>query len=145
LKDLAEEIPKFLKYLEQLPEIDFSRSRMVFTQEEIATNILERTKMNSRSGAHKDILIRLEQEMMENIHKKYIYFRHEDLHKKYFERGSNYSVSYINDVLRNEMKFVMENRTRETLIGESERTVQVRAYRIENEYYELKNQEDVPF
>jgi hypothetical protein len=146
LDDLTKEIPKFLRYLEQLPEIDFSRSRMVFTQEEIATNILERTKLNSRSGAHKDILIRLEQEMMENIHKEYIYFRHEDLHAKYFQRGSNYSVSYISDVIRNEMKLVMDNRTRECLIGETERTTQVRAYRVKNDYYEFNGEQpDVPF
>ena len=37
--DLFNEIPKFLKFLEQLPAIDFSKSRMVFTQEGLIFNI----------------------------------------------------------------------------------------------------------
>lgn len=150
LNDLTDEIPKFLKYLEQLPPVDFSRSRMVFTQEEIKTNILERTKLNSRTGAHKDILIRLEQEMQEHPDKEYIYFRHEGLHKKYFERGTNYSISYIRDVIKNEMKLKMDERTSEPLVGEEFRTTQVRCFRVKNEFYEENDSEsiiegDVPF
>ena len=110
--------------------------RMVFTQEEINTNILIKTKENSRTGAHKDILIRLEQEMKEHTNKEYIYFRHEDLHRKYFER-TNYSVSYIRDVLRNELKMKMDSKTVNPLIDEMERHVQTRCFRVLNKYYEL--------
>lgn len=153
LTDLTNEIPKFLKYLEQLPDVDFSKSRMVFTQEQINTNILEKTKINSRSGAHKDILIRLEQEMQEHPSKEFIYFRHEDLHKKYFEKVSNYSVSYIRDVIKNEMKLKMDTRTTEPLIGEEYRTNQVRCFMVPNEYYterssdleSILENDDVPF
>lgn len=140
LKDLTDEIPKFLKYLEQLPEVDFSKSRMVFTQKEINTNILERTKLNSRTGAHKDVLIRLEQEMQANPHKEFIYFRHEDLHAKYFEKKSNYSISYIRDVIKNELKLKMDHRTIEPLIGEDYRTTQVRCFMVKNDYYEASSE-----
>ena len=153
LKDLTDEIPKFLKFLEQLPEVDYSKSRMVFTQEQIQTNILEMTKLNSRTGAHKDILIRLSQEMREHPHKEFIHFRHEDLHAKYFEKKSNYAVSYIRDVLRNEMHLKMDNRTTEPLIGEEYRSEQIRCYKVKNKYYNkteseiesLVDDDDVPF
>ena len=135
LSDLTKEIPKFLKYLEQMDEVDFTKSRMVFTQEEINTNILIKTKENSRTGAHKDILIRLEQEMKEHVNKEYIYFRHEDLHRKYFER-TNYSVSYIRDVLRNELKMKMDTKTFNPLIDETDRHIQTRCFRVLNKYYE---------
>lgn len=152
LKDLADEVPKFLKYLEQMDDIDFTKSRMVFTQEEINTNILLQTKENSRSGAHKDIEIRLEQEMLEHRYKEYIYFRHEDLHQKYFTRGSNYSVSYIKEVLKNEMHLKMDERTKEPLIGEQTRTVQIRCFKVKNLHYKEPinsivggSDDDVPF
>lgn len=141
LDDLTDEIPKFLKYLEQLPEVDFSKSRMVFTQEEINTNTLELTKFNSRSGAHKDILIRLGQEMREYPHKEFIYFRHEDLHAKYFDKKSNYAVSYIRDVIKNEMHLKMDERTIEPLIGEDFRTTQIRCFVVPNKYYGLTEDE----
>ena len=150
LNDLTNEIPKFLKFLEQLPPVDFTKSRMVFTQEEINTNILEKTKENSRTGAHKDILIRLEQEMKEHTYKEYIYFRHEDFHKKYFEQKSNYSISYIKDVLKNELKLTMDFRTKEPLISEEFRTAQTRCFRVINKYYEepkgsITDENGVPF
>ena len=151
LVDLANEVPAFLKFLEDLPDVDFTKSRMVFTQEQINTNILARTKKNSRTGAHKDIEIRLGQEMRDNPTKEFIYFRHEDLHKKYFERGSNYAVSYIQEVLKNEMHLKMDNRTTEPLIGENgERMSQVRCFKIANKYYEpvdhkIMGNDGVPF
>lgn len=149
LKDLKAEVPKFLTYLEQLPEPDFSRSRMVFTQEEISTQILNQTKRNSRSGAYKDIVIHLETEMQENADKDYIYFRHEGLHKKYFGRNHRYSVSYIQEVLKDEMKLEMNHRTRERLIGdEGAPRGQKRAFRVKNKFYNpdiASNIDDVPF
>ena len=149
LEDLTNEVPAFLKFLDQLEDVDTSKSRMVFTQEEINTNILDSTKKNSRSGAYKDVEIYLEKEMMENTHKEYIYFRHEDLHEKYFQRGSNYSISYIREVLRNEMHLKMEHRTSEPLISENVREHQTRAFRVENTYYQNAGEriveEDCPY
>ena len=42
--DLFTEIPKMLKYLEQLPEIDFTKDRLVFQLEEIRTEHLDDVK-----------------------------------------------------------------------------------------------------
>ena len=139
LKDLTNEVPKFLKFLEQLPVPDFTRSRMVFTQDEISTNILKQTKINSRTGAHKDIEIYLEKEMLDNTHKEFLYFRHEGLYAKYFRVGSNYSISYIKEVLRNEMHLKMDNRTTEALIdvdGQPSDNTQKRAYMVKNIHFD---------
>ena len=53
--DLFIEIPKFLKYLSQQLPIDFKKSRMVFTQEEINTSELEDIKTESKSGLCKEL------------------------------------------------------------------------------------------
>jgi hypothetical protein len=59
-KDLFNEIPKFLKYLSQLDDIDFSKSRMVFTIDEITTNELTEIKEESKSSLHKELEILLD-------------------------------------------------------------------------------------
>jgi len=148
LKDLSNEVPKFIKYLEQMPIPDFSKSRMVFTQDQISTNILEQTKISSRSGAHKDIEIRLEQEMLSRTDEEYLYFRHEGLHNKYFRVGSNYSISYIQEVIKNELKLKMEHLTRNPLIGDEGDMGRgaKRSFRVLNKYYSADCiEEDVPF
>jgi len=147
--DLVREIPAFLKYLEQMPDVDFSRSRMVFTQEEINTNILDKTKENSRSGVFKDITIYLEQEMSNNPQDEYLYFRHEGLHEKHFSRRGNVSVSYIKEVLQDEFHLKMDFITRKKLIGMTSdttregSTISSRCYKIKNKHFgQSDNQED---
>jgi len=139
LEDLTNEVPKFLKFLKDLPEPDFTKSRMVFTQKEISTQILDQTKINSRSGVHKDILIYLEKEMMENQSLEFIEFRHEGLHDKYFGRNSRISVSYVQDVIKNEMHLTLEHRTSDVsdiLLGVNSKKSQVRCYKIPNKHYD---------
>lgn len=150
LSDLAKEIPYFLKYLEQLPEPDFTKSRMVFTQEQIKTNILERTKLNSRSSLHKDIEIYLEKEMLDNPKNEMIYFRPEGLHSKYF-RNSRYNVSYVKEVLKDQMGLSMDFRTRQPMVGEDQRYTQTRCFGVPNIHFQesaLNNEpsdDEVPF
>ena len=53
--DLLKEIPYFLYYLSQRPDIDFSKSRMVFTPEELGTDALKIVMKESKSALEKDI------------------------------------------------------------------------------------------
>lgn len=103
--DLSLEIPKFLKYLTQLPQIDFSNSRMVFTQEEIKTESLENVKKESKTGLTKDLLYRIDHFFMNND-----CFEFEadlcDIKNRWYERDNNISIPYIRKVLKDEFKLI---------------------------------------
>jgi hypothetical protein len=101
--DLFNEIPKFLKYLEQLPEIDFSNSRMVFTQEEIQTNSLELIKNESRNGLRKELEIYIE-DFFNNNDCDTFEATAKDIKERWFSTNNQIPMSYILKVLKNEMK-----------------------------------------
>jgi hypothetical protein len=103
--DLFNEIPKFLRYLLQLPSIDFSKSRMVFTQEEIATESLEAVKKDSRSTIHKDLDILIEDYFNNHEHIDHFEATAKDIKEKWFPHNNQYSISYIRKVIKDEMKF----------------------------------------
>jgi hypothetical protein len=100
--DLFNEIPKFLKYLEQLPEIDFSNSRMVFTQEEIQTDSLELIKKESKNGLRKELEIYID-DFFNNNDVNEFEATAKDIKEKWFEHDRE-KMSYILKVLKNEMK-----------------------------------------
>ena len=102
--DLFNEIPKFLKYLEQMPEIDFSKSRMVFTQEEIKTESLELIKKESKNGLRKEIEIYIE-DFFNNNDVNEFEATAKDIKEKWFEHDKE-KMSYILKVLKNEMKMI---------------------------------------
>jgi hypothetical protein len=103
--DLSLEIPKFLKYLTQLPKIDFSNSRMVFTQDEIKTESLENVKKESKTGLTKDLLYRIEHFFMNN---DCLEFEADlcDIKNRWYERDNNISIPYIRKVLKDEFKLI---------------------------------------
>ncbi len=151
LNDLTAEIPAFLAFLQSLPTPDFSKSRMVFTQEEINTNILEKTKENSRSSVHKVILERLDLYGEDNPEVEFLEFRYDDIYERFFERNSNVDLTYVKSVIQNEMKLRMDSSTRNELLWEtgSRKRTKVRCYKIPNPHYNIEKQEeeeeDVPF
>jgi len=100
--DLFNEIPKFLKFLEQLPAIDFSKSRMVFTQDEIKTDSLELIKLESKNGLRKELEIYIE-DFFNNNDCNEFEATAKDIKEKWFEHDRE-KMSYIAKVLKNEMK-----------------------------------------
>lgn len=106
-KHLFDEIPKFLKYLLQLDEIDFSKSRMVFTKQEIATDSLERVKTESKSGLYKDLEIIIS-DHFDNNNIENFEATAKDVKEKWFSHNNQYSISYIRKVLKEEMKLKSE-------------------------------------
>lgn len=106
-KHLFDEIPKFLKYLTQLPDIDFSRSRMVFTKQEIATESLDKVKKESKSGLCKDLEILIE-DHFDNNDIETFEATAKDVKDKWFHHNNQYSMSYLRKVLKEEMKLQTE-------------------------------------
>lgn len=107
-EDLFREIPAFLKYLKQLPAIDFTKSRMVFTQEEIATQHLKEVKEESKSWLHKEIDILIDDYFDNNPDKPHFLATATDIKKKWFEREHSASRAYISKVINQEMKLKTE-------------------------------------
>jgi len=104
--DLYNEIPKFLTFLTQLPEIDFSKSRMVFTKEEIETESLHVVMEESRSQLRKEIGEYFDDWFMNNDGIEFIEATAKDIKEKWFLTNNQYSVSYIRKVIKDEMKLV---------------------------------------
>ncbi len=103
--DLHKEIPAFLRALEQMTPIDFSRSRMVFTKEEISTDALIEVKNYSRSSLRKELEIYIEDhfnsEALTEFEASAI-----DIKKRWFHNNSQISAHYISQVLKDELKIV---------------------------------------
>ncbi len=102
--DLYKEIPAFLRYLIQQPEIDFSKSRMVFTKEEIRTDELQAVKDESRSTVMKEIKSRLYRFFMNHPNENILHAMPDDIKEHWFQRDNNILSDYIRKILKNEFK-----------------------------------------
>jgi hypothetical protein len=94
----------FLKYLEQLPAPDFSRSRMVFTQDEIQTDSLEIVKEESKSGLYKDLELYIERYFYQNETIEEFFATPIDIKEEFFIHNNQISANYIRKVLKEEFK-----------------------------------------
>ncbi|MBA3970949.1 MAG: hypothetical protein H0X46_02180 [Bacteroidetes bacterium] len=101
--DLFNEIPKFLKFISQLPEPDFSRSRMVFTKEEIATEQLLVIKENSKTSTRKDLEI-LISEFFDTTGRDSFEATLSDIKTRWFLHNNQISLNWIKTVLVDQIK-----------------------------------------
>lgn len=104
LKDLADEIPYFLYYLTQQPDVDFTKSRQVFTAEEIETEALSVVKKESKEGLHKDIEIFLDDFCSNNSHIDEIHFIPIDIKNAWFKNDNRISANYVTKIIKDKMK-----------------------------------------
>lgn len=109
-QELFDEIPKFLKYLEQLPAIDFSKSRMVFTKEEIYTDELKVVKEESKSGLYKDIEIFVE-DFFDKKPCEYFCATAKDIKDYWFKHDNKVTMSYIRKVLIDEVGMIPNDKS----------------------------------
>ena len=106
LNDMIEEIPAFLYHLETLPPIDFSKSRMVFTAEELRNETLANVKEESKSWLHKELKESF-QDYFDNSqsNSNYLHVTPTDIKDKWFHNNSQVQRNYIKTVLKNEFGF----------------------------------------
>lgn len=102
-QDLFDEIPKFIKYLTQLPAIDTSKTRMVFTPEEIGTTELIEVKNSSKTWLVKDLQILID-DWFDNHDADHFYAGAKDIHEEWFTNDRQTRPHYISEVLKEEMK-----------------------------------------
>jgi hypothetical protein len=107
---MLSEIPSFLKYLLQLPEIDFTKSRMVFTDTEIGTETLNIIKNESRSGLHKELLMLINDWFVNSTIDSEFRASAIDIKKAFFENDNQKSLNYIHKVLDQELKLELSDK-----------------------------------
>lgn len=106
LSDMTKEIPAFLSHLKTLPIPDFSKSRMVFTLDELQNETLSKVKEESKSWLYKEIT-ELMVEFFENnpIVDTEIKITPIDLKNRFFNKNNQVQLSYIKHVLSDEFNF----------------------------------------
>lgn len=103
--DLRKEIPFFLSWLNTLPAIDTTKSRMVFTPEELKNEALDAVKANSYSALHKELAALITHHFESQPELNYFYATANDIKTEWFIRDSKRDIQYIADVIRDEMKY----------------------------------------
>ena len=84
-QDLLNEIPAFLHYLvHNVDDIDFSKSRMVFTSEQLSNDELIATKEESRSGLYKELFIYFQEWFFEHEDVDQVYATAKNIKKEWF-------------------------------------------------------------
>lgn len=102
-QQLKDEIPAFLRYLHDLPAVDFTRSRMVFTADELKNDQLVSIQQESWSWLRKELHLHLEEYFLQNDGVTELKATSSDLKKQWFERNNQVNSTYILKVLKDEM------------------------------------------
>lgn len=138
LEDMVKEIPQFLRFLDEQPEIDTTKSRMIFTAEELKTKALAVVKEESLPVLHKNIMYLLDDYASNNRTIKEFYFTAKDIKEKWFKHDSKSDFSYINRILKSSIKLEKKKMMRfHPLQGDtvSGNKVSGRPYVFVNKYY----------
>ncbi len=102
-KQLFEEIPKFLKYLDQQPPIDYDNgSRMILTDEQIKTDALSVIKAESKSWLYKEIDILICDLFDNNPDLKSFMASSKDIKEEWFPHNNQVNIGWIKKVLSDE-------------------------------------------
>lgn len=129
--ELKKEIPYFLSWLNTLPPIDTSKSRMIFTPEELRNESLDAVKASSWSTLHKELVAYITNHFESYPRMDHFFARAIDIKERWFFRDSKRDIEYINLVIREEMKYPDPPITEENRFGDFENKAHGRFFRFE--------------
>ena len=99
-EDLVKEIPYFLGYLESLPPIDFTKSRMILSPEEIESEALQKVKDESKSWLYVELEERFKELFMQyGAELEVIEFCLGDISDYWFRNNSKVSLKFLRETL----------------------------------------------
>jgi len=139
VKDLKNEIPYFLCMLNQMDDIDTSKSRMVFEAELLKTEALATVKKESRAGLHKELELLFDAHSAENTNVKEFKFIAKDVKLKWFHSNNRIEINYINSMLEKAMKLPRGGMQRYIPLEDNTNTGRKRSgkpFIIQNKYYD---------
>lgn len=137
LKKMIKEIPAFLYHLKEMPELDWSKSRQLFTPEELSNESLSKVVEESRSYAYKE----LKESFMElfdnnDIEDELVYASLTDIKDRFFLSNHKIDRVHIKKALRDEFRFKYEGLCRYTPFGlEDMPNKSGRAWVIEKKFF----------
>lgn len=146
LNDLRNEIHHFLYYLDTLPDIDTTKSRMVFEAESIKTIALTKVKAESLPSLHKEILLLLDSHCAENTSVETFYFIAKDIKNEWFKNNHKIEINYIQRILEG-MELERDKMRKYTPFEKEDRTAYSgkrsgRPFIYENKYYDTNRSEN---
>lgn len=97
------EVPNFLNYLESLPEVDRTKSRMVFTAEEIRTDKLNEVMAESKTWLYKELEM-LFQSIFYECTADEVMFTAKELKEAEYKTNNNAPQNFIHKTLKKEFK-----------------------------------------
>jgi len=100
ISDLIKEIPMFLKYLEQQPEI-IRETRFVMTYEEIKNESIDALKKESKNWLYKELMEFIAGYFETSEHSEFM-ARPQDIKERFFKTNNNAQIAYIRKVLNND-------------------------------------------
>jgi hypothetical protein len=101
---MRDEVPFFLRYLLELPPVDMSKDRMVFTAEELKNEQLQAVVEESRSSLYKEISEQAMAHFENEPSKSEFYATAKDIKVKWFLHDSRIGLAYIRKVCIEELK-----------------------------------------
>lgn len=108
-KHLFDEIPKFLKFLDQQPPVDYDNgSRQLLSEDQISTDALTVVKEESRTWLFKEIDILVNDYFDNNPHLKSFMASIKDIKDEWFERNNQVNFAFIKKVLSDEAGLKMK-------------------------------------
>ena len=142
LEDLKAEIPHFLHHLQEMPALDLTRDRAVFTPDQLETELLKEVKNESMTPLYKSLY-----EYMERIfnHDKSLHqmeFIPLDLKEKFFQNNNSIDSSYIRTVLKKEFHLESGKNRKYRVLDESDLDKKTgQAFTISRDYFNLPEAE----
>ena len=143
LEDLTREIPYFLHYLSLRDDVDTSKSRMVFTPEELGTKALKVVQKESKSALQKDFEMYLDDYCVMHPFEEEICFTALDIKEVFFNKDNSIHASRVRRMLK-EMRIEQYGRNgRYTKIG-SDSVTNTKGgngnyYIVPNKYFQSSN------
>jgi len=120
LNDMIEEIPAFLHHLTTLPPIDFTKSRMVLTAEEIGNKYLVNVKEESKSGLYHELKEYIADWFNNRPSLTEIEAAPIDVKNQFFRNNNQIGLKYLKNVLKNELKLELQSLKRYIPFGEGD-------------------------
>lgn len=106
LNDIIKEIPAFLYYLESLPLPDLTKSRQVFTNEELNNDSLLKIKSESMPTLYKELIENFTDFFNnEIINEDVVLATPKEIKERFFSKNNQINSPYIKDILINHFKF----------------------------------------
>lgn len=150
LEDLKAEIPHFLMSLSEMEAPDFSRSRMVFTSDEITTESLKGVKEESKPALYKGMYDKFEDIFNNDETLETLEFIPLDVKDRFYLNNNQYDSDYIKRILKEHFKLRPGDNRRYRVLENSDVIKKVgMAYTLERTYFKnvkpIKESNGTPF